>query len=82
MDREPGTPAAASARKGHVDGRPIGLAQIPEHRGITVTQQSTLAAGEHGSHPVALSADGSDGIHASVYATEPAIGQAAVARSR
>jgi len=49
--------AEPRARHRHVDPGVRRGAQVPECRGIAVTQESIGAAGKHGRHPVAISAE-------------------------
>jgi len=74
MDRDPLPAAAAtSAGDGDIDRGAGRLPEVPEHRGISVAEESPLAAGEYSSHPVALAAERCHRIYASVDPSKPAL---------
>jgi len=78
VDRQAPTRAPACADDGDIDRRVAGGPEIPEGRGVAMTEQRTLAAGNYGSHPVALSIERPHGIDPSMHAAESPIRRAAL----
>jgi hypothetical protein len=73
MNRDPGPAATTGTRYRDVDRRAIGLPEIPEIGGISMAEEGALAAGKYGGHPIALAAEGPDGVDASMHTAKSRI---------